>query len=172
MGNATSAVSLYGKDNLLNDFANDLDGAHDLVAPPQMQVLQRTMNSGGAGNYTYDRELVEQLKVDRPLPKDGNAETVAHQIFKSRKVSHGRDEHGCRWRGRRLTLVGKQVVVLTGAGVSAASGLPTFRDPTDGIWTRFDPRCATLDGFNTNPGKTWELYREIEYVLTQSPSLQ
>jgi hypothetical protein len=87
MGNLNSTVSVYGKDNLLDDFADDLDGSHDLVAPPQMQVLQRTMNSGGAGNYTYDRELVEQLKVDRPLPLDVSTEVIAQKISKAKKVS-------------------------------------------------------------------------------------
>ncbi len=40
----------------------------------------------------------------------------------------------------------KQVVVFTGAGVSAESGIPTFRDD-DGLWQRFPPeRFATWDG--------------------------
>lgn len=30
-------------------------------------------------------------------------------------------------------------VVLTGTGVSAESGTPTFRDPLAGLWQRFDP---------------------------------
>lgn len=56
-------------------------------------------------------------------------------------------------------------MILTGAGVSAASNIPTFRDPSDGIWTRYDPaQCATLAGFRQNPEKLWELIRDLEYV--------
>ena len=33
----------------------------------------------------------------------------------------------------------RAVVVLTGAGVSAESGIPTFRDAMDGLWSKFDP---------------------------------
>lgn len=44
-----------------------------------------------------------------------------------------------------------KVFVLTGAGVSAESGLGTFRDP-EGIWARFDPmRLATPEGFACDP---------------------
>ena len=43
------------------------------------------------------------------------------------------------------------IFVLTGAGVSAESGLGTFRDK-DGLWTRFDPmKVATPDAFAHDP---------------------
>ncbi len=42
----------------------------------------------------------------------------------------------------------KHIFVLTGAGVSAESGLGTFRDKGDGLWTRFDPmKLATPEAF-------------------------
>jgi NAD-dependent deacetylase len=50
------------------------------------------------------------------------------------------------------------IVVLTGAGVSAASGLSTFRDKT-GIWAKYDYReVATPQGFARNPSKVHEFY--------------
>lgn len=50
------------------------------------------------------------------------------------------------------------IVVLTGAGVSAESGVPTFRD-RDGIWARFDPsELATPEAFARDPGRVWEWY--------------
>lgn len=53
----------------------------------------------------------------------------------------------------------RRVFVLTGAGASKESGLPTFRD-TDGEWRRYDPMTfATLDGFLANPVAVWNLYR-------------
>ena len=46
----------------------------------------------------------------------------------------------------------RSVVVLTGAGVSAESGLATFRDPEEGLWAKYDPmELATIDAFNRDP---------------------
>lgn len=51
------------------------------------------------------------------------------------------------------------VAVLTGAGVSAESGLATFRDAQTGLWSRFDPReLATPSGFARNPKLVWDWY--------------
>lgn len=52
----------------------------------------------------------------------------------------------------------EHIVVLTGAGVSAESGLGTFRDAA-GLWTRYDLNdVATPDGFRRNPGLVHEFY--------------
>jgi NAD-dependent deacetylase len=49
--------------------------------------------------------------------------------------------------------------VLTGAGVSAESGVPTFRDAQTGHWARFDPQMlASPQGFAENPGLVWDWY--------------
>lgn len=51
-----------------------------------------------------------------------------------------------------------RIVVLTGAGVSAESGLGTFRD-TDGLWTQYDlEEVATPQGFAANPALVHEFY--------------
>ncbi|MCC6359626.1 MAG: NAD-dependent deacylase, partial [Phycisphaerales bacterium] len=53
----------------------------------------------------------------------------------------------------------KRLTVLTGAGMSAESGVPTFRDP-DGYWSRFNPaELATPAAFRLDPVKVWEWYR-------------
>jgi NAD-dependent deacetylase len=53
-----------------------------------------------------------------------------------------------------------RVLVLTGAGVSAESGIPTFRGK-DGYWRDLDPtKLATLEAFERNPELVWEWYRE------------
>ncbi|MBE2275798.1 MAG: NAD-dependent deacylase [Rhodobacteraceae bacterium] len=50
------------------------------------------------------------------------------------------------------------IVILTGAGVSAESGLGTFRDK-GGIWTRYDMNeVATPEGFARNPALMHEFY--------------
>ncbi|TXM88182.1 NAD-dependent protein deacylase, partial [Methylobacterium sp. WL103] len=52
----------------------------------------------------------------------------------------------------------KNVFVLTGAGVSAESGLGTFRD-RGGMWARFDPmRLATPEAFAADPDTVIDFY--------------
>lgn len=46
----------------------------------------------------------------------------------------------------------RSVAVLTGAGVSAESGLDTFRDPQEGLWAKYDPmELAHIDAFYRDP---------------------
>ena len=53
------------------------------------------------------------------------------------------------------------IVILTGAGVSAESGVPTFRDAQTGFWARMSPEeLATPDAFRRDPGLVWRWYRE------------
>ncbi len=53
----------------------------------------------------------------------------------------------------------KQITVLTGAGVSKESGIPTFRDALDGLWARFDPtQLATRQAFSADPKLVWDFY--------------
>ncbi len=59
---------------------------------------------------------------------------------------------------RRLAAA-QRVTVLTGAGVSAESGVPTFRDAQTGLWAKFSPReLATPEAFQRNPRLVWEWY--------------
>jgi len=54
------------------------------------------------------------------------------------------------------------LVALTGAGVSAESGIPTFRDPRDGLWKKYNPAIySTIAGFVRSPEKIWELIRDF-----------
>lgn len=51
-------------------------------------------------------------------------------------------------------------VALTGAGVSAESGIPTFRGE-GGLWTRYDPvKVASIDSFLEDPAAYWRVARE------------
>jgi NAD-dependent deacetylase len=53
----------------------------------------------------------------------------------------------------------RNIVVLTGAGMSAESGVPTFRDAQTGLWARFDPQqLATEEAFRANPSMVWDWY--------------
>jgi NAD-dependent deacetylase len=54
----------------------------------------------------------------------------------------------------------RHVCVLTGAGISAESGVPTFRDAQSGLWARFDPlQLATPEAFERDPALVWRWYR-------------
>src|SRR5213079_3160730 len=53
-----------------------------------------------------------------------------------------------------------RILVITGAGVSAESGIPTFRG-RDGYWRKLDPaKLATPEAFAHNPKLVWDWYRE------------
>ena len=53
----------------------------------------------------------------------------------------------------------RAVAALTGAGISAESGVPTFRDAQTGMWAKFDPlELATPDAFRRNAKLVWDWY--------------
>ncbi len=53
----------------------------------------------------------------------------------------------------------RHIVVLTGAGVSAESGIPTFRDAQTGLWEKFDPSVlASPQGFRQDKALVWGWY--------------
>jgi NAD-dependent deacetylase len=54
----------------------------------------------------------------------------------------------------------RHVCVLTGAGISAESGVPTFRDAQSGLWEKYDPLdLATPEAFLKDPALIWRWYR-------------
>ncbi len=62
-------------------------------------------------------------------------------------------------RARELLDHATAVAVLTGAGISAESGIPTFRDALTGLWARFRPEeLATPEAFEANPKLVWDWY--------------
>jgi NAD-dependent deacetylase len=59
--------------------------------------------------------------------------------------------------------------VLTGAGMSAESGIPTFRDALTGYWSQFDPMAlASEAGFRAHPQRVWDWYAERRAGLQQA----
>lgn len=59
----------------------------------------------------------------------------------------------------------KRVAVLTGAGVSAESGVPTFRDP-GGIWEKFKPeQLANFEAFMSDPDFVWSWYQHRREIM-------
>ena len=59
----------------------------------------------------------------------------------------------------------ESVVAFTGAGMSAESGVPTFRGE-EGIWKKFKPEeLANFDAFIRNPELVWEWYKQRKQVV-------
>jgi NAD-dependent deacetylase len=55
----------------------------------------------------------------------------------------------------------KKILILTGAGMSAESGVPTFRDAQSGLWQKFRPEeLATPEAFQDHPQIVWDWYAE------------
>lgn len=75
------------------------------------------------------------------------------------------------FQGQRLRDA-SHVFVFTGAGVSAESGIPTFRDALTGLWARFDPAVlATADAFRNDPALVWGWYEwRRSKVLAAEPN--
>jgi NAD-dependent deacetylase len=61
----------------------------------------------------------------------------------------------------KLIAEADSVVALTGAGISVPSGIPDFRSPGTGMWTKVDPmKVAHIDAFRRDPESFWGYYAE------------
>ncbi|MDH5311714.1 MAG: NAD-dependent protein deacylase, partial [Gammaproteobacteria bacterium] len=67
----------------------------------------------------------------------------------------------------------RHLCVLTGAGMSAESGIPTFRAAQTGLWERYDPlELATPEAFSRDPELVWRWYswrRELVAAAAPNP---
>jgi len=64
-------------------------------------------------------------------------------------------------QARAILQEARSCLVLTGAGMSAESGIPTFRDALTGEWSKFDPMAlGTREGFKADPPFVWRWYAE------------
>lgn len=72
---------------------------------------------------------------------------------------------------REIFSQAKNIAIITGAGVSAESGVPTFRG-AGGYWRKWQAqKLATPEAFSRNPSRVWEFYHyRREVMLTKSPN--
>ena len=62
-------------------------------------------------------------------------------------------------RAAKLIASSRKLAVLSGAGISKESGVPTFRDAQSGLWAKYDPqRLATPVAFLNDPALVWSWY--------------
>jgi NAD-dependent deacetylase len=71
-------------------------------------------------------------------------------------------------RAAEVVATARRVVVSSGAGMSKESGIPTFRDAREGLWSRFDPeRLATEAGFRADPALVWTWYAQRRAAMAR-----
>jgi NAD-dependent deacetylase len=59
----------------------------------------------------------------------------------------------------------KKTIAVTGAGMSAESNIPTFRD-AGGLWEKYPiEEFATIDGYRADPQKVWQFWRELSALF-------
>ena len=70
---------------------------------------------------------------------------------------------------RELVATARRVEVFTGAGISADSGLATYRDAVTGIWENVDPTAmASIDAWAKDPDTMWAWYRWRAHLASQA----
>ena len=82
------------------------------------------------------------------------------------KTIHPGDDGAILQEAAKKFRQARQALALTGAGISVASGIPDFRSP-GGLWTIYPPdEYCTIDAFNENPEKLWQLFSKMGASLS------
>src|SRR5688572_24579422 len=96
--------------------------------------------------------LAPDLRTPHIVPRTAHSRVRALHSLQRAKITLVIDALAARLRRAR------RVTVITGAGVSAASGVPTFRGP-GGLWRSYRPEdLATPEAFECDPRLVWEWY--------------
>lgn len=62
----------------------------------------------------------------------------------------------------------RRIVLLSGAGMSAESGVPTFRDAQAGLWAKFRPEeLATEEAYRARPALVWDWYAQRREMIAR-----
>lgn len=76
-------------------------------------------------------------------------------------------------RARELWAGARRAVAFTGAGISAESGIPTYRDAEDSLWSQVDPcKLADIGEFLRDPVPYWRFFQDVRYraIHTAQPN--
>lgn len=74
------------------------------------------------------------------------------------------NENALVFRAAELLGRADRLVAFTGAGISAGSGIPTYRG-AGGLWTRWDPeKYASIDYFDRDPSYFWRFFQEVRFA--------
>lgn len=66
---------------------------------------------------------------------------------------------------KEIVSTAKRIVAFTGAGISAESGIPTYRGD-DGVWHKYDPaKYANIHNFLKDPQYYWNFFKEVRYPV-------
>ena len=66
---------------------------------------------------------------------------------------------------RQLIAAARKIAAFTGAGVSAESGIPTYRG-AGGLWGKYDPaKFASIEFFRRDPSYYWQFFRDVRYRI-------
>ncbi len=69
-------------------------------------------------------------------------------------------------RASELVAASKRIVAFTGAGISAESGIPTYRDSDDSLWTQYDPdKFANIHYFMQDSSLYWRFFQDVRYQV-------
>lgn len=67
-------------------------------------------------------------------------------------------------RACELVRSSAHIVAFTGAGISAESGIPTYRDADEGLWVKYDPeKVVQIDAFLSDPAPFWHFFLDVRY---------
>jgi NAD-dependent deacetylase len=65
----------------------------------------------------------------------------------------------------QLIAAARKIAAFTGAGVSAESGVPTYRG-AGGLWGKYDPaKFASIEFFRSDPSYYWQFFRDVRYRI-------
>lgn len=79
------------------------------------------------------------------------------------------DTHELFAKTAELLRSARHVVIFTGAGISAESGIPTFRDKTNGLWSIYEAeKLANRAAFQTDPALVWGWYAWRRSIVRQA----
>ena len=92
--------------------------------------------------------------------------TLLRSSFSRPKATPSAIETGPEWYvAAKILSSAKKIAVLTGAGISAESGITTFRAKENGVWKQFDPsEVATPAAFKRNPQKVLAWHQSMRSI--------